>query len=85
MMNWWQGAVIWNDKDCGGSSSDPHTWTLVCATSLSGGISDGSTLTMQRGHVTLSATVRRLPHFNLTEDVFKHNKFSLQITSETSV
>ena len=87
-MNHCQGAVIWNDKDCGSSStSDPHTWTLVCATSLSGGISDGSMFRMQRGNVTLSATVRRLPHFNLTEDIFsaKHNKFTLQISSETSV
>jgi len=42
---------------------------------------------MQRGNVTLFATVRKLPHFNLTEDVFsaKNNKFSLQISSETSV
>jgi len=42
---------------------------------------------MHRGNVTLFATVRTLPHFNLTEDVFsaKNNKFALQISSETSV
>jgi len=81
-----QGAVIWNDKECG-PGSDPHTWTLVCASNLSGGISDGTMFRMQRGNVTLFATVRKLPHFNLTEDIFsmKHNKFSLQISSETSV
>jgi len=78
--------VIWNDKDCG-DASDPHTWTLVCTSSLSGSISDGSMFRMQHGNVTLFASVRKLPHFNLTEDVFsvKHNKFSLQISSETSV
>ena len=81
-----QGAVIWNDRESS-TASDPHTWTLVCASSLSGGISDGTLFRMQRGNVTLFATVRKLPHFNLTEDVFsaKHNMFSLQITSETSV
>jgi len=78
--------VIWNDKDCG-AASDPHTWTLFCATTLSGGISDGTTFRMQRGNITLFATVRKLPHFNLTEDIFnaKRNAFSLQISSETSV
>ena len=81
-----QGAVIWNDKDCG-TSSGPHTWTVYCASSLSASIRDGTVFRMQRGNVTLFATVRKLPHFNLTEDVFsaKNNKFSLQISSETSV
>jgi len=82
----WQGAVIWNDKECG-AASDPHTWTVFCPTSLSSSIGDGTTFRMQRGNVTLFASVRKLPHFNLTEDVFsaKNNKFSLQISSETSV
>jgi len=78
--------VIWNDKECG-AGTDPHTWTLICASSTSRGISDGTMFRMQRGNVTLFAAVRRLPHFNLTEDVLnaKNNKFSLQISSETSV
>ena len=78
--------MIWNDKECG-AVSDPHTWTVVCAASLSGSVSDGTTFKLQRGNVALIATVRKLPHFNLTEDVFsaKNNKFSLQISSETSV
>ena len=78
--------MIWNDRECG-AASDPHSWTMICASSLSGGISDGTMFRMQRGNVTLFATVRKLPHFNLTEDVFsaKNNMFSLQISSETSV
>jgi len=81
-----QGAVIWNDRESK-DSPDPHTWTLVCASNLSGGICDGTVFRMQRGNVTLFATVRKLPHFNVTEDVFstKNNMFSLQISSETSV
>jgi len=81
-----QGAVIWNDKECG-AASDPHTWTVFCSSSLSASIKDGTMFRMQRGNVTLFATVRTLPHFNLTEDVFsaKNNKFALQISSETSV
>lgn len=84
-----QGNVIWNEKDYGSGvePSETHTWTITSAKGLSVGISDGITVRMQRGHVTLVATIRQMPHFNLTEDAFtgKNTKFALQLSSETSV
>jgi vang-like len=81
--------VIWNDKDCGPDNDAPetHTWTIVSAKGLTVGVGDGTVVRMQRGDVTLIATVRRIPHFNLTEDAFngKNAKFALQLSSETSV
>ena len=50
-------------------------------------IGDGTLLRLQRGDVTLLATVRQLPHFNVTEDSFnaKNTKIAVQLSSETSV
>ncbi len=44
-------------------------------------------LQLRQGDVSLLVTVRKLPHFNLTEEVIdpKTNKFVLRLNSETSV
>ena len=67
-----QGAVIWNDKEHRAS----QTWALVCSQLVSRTAEDGCTFAL-----------RKMPHFNLTEDVMdpKNNKFVLRLNSETSV
>lgn len=82
-----QGVVVWNDKEMSGSGGSTHTWTLVCDQLLSRALEHGTVLQLRHGDVSLLAFVRRLPHFNLTEDVIdpKSNKFVLKLNSETSV
>ena len=78
-----QGAVIWNDKEYRGS----QTWVLVCEQLVSRAVEHGSLFQLRQGDVSLMVYVRKLPHFNLTEDVIdpKTNKFVLRLNSETSV
>jgi vang-like len=78
-----QGAIIWNDKDY----RSTHTWVLVCDQLLCRAVEHDSVFQLRQGDVSLLVNVRRLPHFNVTEEVIdpKHNKFVLRMNSETSV
>ncbi|CAG2256124.1 vang-like protein 2-B [Mytilus edulis] len=77
------GAIIMSEKDC-----RPVTkWVLVCDQLLSREIEHNLTFQLRQNDVSLLCVVKRLPHFNLTEDVIdpKTNKFVLRLNSETSV
>lgn len=78
-----QGAVIMNDKDYRGT----HKWVLICDQLLTREIEHGSIFQLRQNDVSLLCSVRKLPHFNVTEDVIdpKTNKFVLRLNSETSV
>ena len=78
-----QGAVILNDADY----SSVSRWVLVCDQLLTREIEHGWFFQLRHGDVSLMCTVRRIPHFSLTEDVIdpKSNKFVLRLNSETSV
>ncbi|ELT97931.1 hypothetical protein CAPTEDRAFT_198451 [Capitella teleta] len=78
-----QGATIWNDKD----HRATQKWVLVCDQLLSREVEDGTLFQLRQGDVSVLASVRKMPHFNVTEDVLdpKTNKFVLRLNSETSV
>lgn len=78
-----QGSVIWNDKDY----RPTHTWILICDQLLCRAVEHGTAFQLRQGDVSVMVNVRRLPHFNLTEEVLdpKTNKFVLRLNSETSV
>ena len=78
-----QGPAILNDKDY----RNTQTWTLVCDTLLSRAVEHGTVFQLKQGEVSLLVHVRKLPHFNITEEVInpKTNKFVLRLNSETSV
>ena len=64
-----------------------QTWTLICEQLLSREIEAGTMFQLRQGDVSLLVFVRKMPHFNLTEEVLdpKTNKFVLKLNSETSV
>ena len=76
-------CVAWNDKDY----KSTQTWVLVCDQLLSRAVEPGTLFQLKQGDVSILCTVRRLPHFNLTEEVIdpKNNKFVLRLNSETSM
>jgi len=78
-----QGIVIWNDKDY----RHTQTWSITCERLLSRCVDDGTVFELRQGEVALLVAVRRLPHFNLVEEVLngKGGKFVLRMNSETSV
>ena len=78
-----QGIAIWNDKDY----RSTQTWSITCDRLLSRCIDDGTVFELRQGDVAVLITVRRLPHFNLVEEVLdgKGSKFVLRMNSETSV
>ena len=78
-----QGAVLWNDRD----RRPTQTWVLVCDQLLSRAAGDGTLFQLRQGDVSILCSVRKLPHFSLTEEVIdpKTNKFVLRLNSETSV
>ena len=78
-----QGIVIWSNKDY----RRTQTWSVTCARLLSRCVEDGTVFELRQGDVTLLVSVRRLPHFNLVEEVLdgKGSKFVLRMNSETSV
>jgi len=78
-----QGIVIWNDRDYRGT----QTWSITCDRLMSRCVEDGTVFELRRADVSLLVTVRRLPHFNLVEEVLggKGGKFVLRMNSETSV
>ncbi|KAK3107775.1 hypothetical protein FSP39_021993 [Pinctada imbricata] len=78
-----QGAVIMNEKDY----KDIQKWVLVSDQLLTRELEHHSVFQLRQNDVSLLCTVKRLPHFNLTEEVInpKTNKFVLRLNSETSV
>lgn len=77
------GPIITNDKDY----RSTQTWTLICDQLLSRSIQHGTVFQLRYNEVSLLIDVKRMPHFNLTEEVIdpKLNKFVLRLNSETSV
>ncbi|CAH1797394.1 unnamed protein product [Owenia fusiformis] len=78
-----QGAVIYNDREYKSS----HNWVLISDSLLSSAVEHGTIFNLRQGEVGLMVSIRKLPHFNLTEEVLdpKMNKFVLRLNSETSV
>ncbi|XP_052214074.1 LOW QUALITY PROTEIN: vang-like protein 2-B [Dreissena polymorpha] len=79
----YQGVVIMNAKDY----RDTQNWVLVCDQLLTREIEHNFVFQLRQNDVSLLCSVRKLPHFNLTEEVIdpKSNKFVLKLSSETSV
>ena len=78
-----QGPVVMNEKEY----RSTHTWVLICDQLLCRAVEHNTVFQLRQGDVSLLITARRLPHFNLTEEVIdpKSNKFVLRMNSETSV
>ncbi|XP_052804333.1 vang-like protein 2-B [Mya arenaria] len=78
-----QGIVIMNSKDY----RDTQKWVLVCDQLLTREIEHNLVFQLRQNDVSLLCSVRKLPHFNITEEVIdpKSNKFVLKLSSETSV
>jgi vang-like len=64
-----------------------QSWILICDTSLYQNIEDNLMLVLKQNEVSLMCTFKRLPRFNLIEDILdpKRNKFVLKLNSETTV
>lgn len=78
-----QGVVIMNDKEY----KEVEKWILVSDQLLTRELEHNSMFQLRQNDISLLCTVKRLPHFNLTEEVInpKTNKFVLRLNSETSV
>lgn len=63
------------------------SWILYSDRLVSRNICDGTVFHLCQGDISLFCTVRSLPNFNLTEEIFpeKCNKFIFKLDSETSV
>jgi vang-like len=63
------------------------SWALVSDFSVSRTLAKDTNFLLKNGDVSLLVSVAPLPHFNLTEQVVdpKSNKFTLRLSSETSV
>ncbi|XP_066263068.1 vang-like protein 2 [Euwallacea similis] len=75
--------VLQNDKE----QKEVQTWALICEELLTRPMTDGTTFQLRQNDVSLLCSIRKLPHFNITEEVVdpKSNKFVLRLNSETSV
>lgn len=75
--------VLQNDKEQKGI----QTWALICEELLSRPIRHGTQFQLRQNDVSLLCQIKKLPHFNITEEVVdpKSNKFVLRLNSETSV
>ena len=64
-----------------------QSWILICDTALHQGIDDNILFVLKQNEVSLMCTFKRLPHFNLIEDILdpQRNKFVLKLNSETTV
>jgi vang-like len=62
-------------------------WILICDNSLYQNIEDNLMIVLKQNEVSLMCTFKRLPRFNLIEDILdpKRNKFTLRLNSETTV
>ena len=78
-----QGVVIMNEKDY----RNTQKWVLICDQLLTREIEHGILFQLRHNDVSLMCSVKKLPHFNITEEVIdpKSNKFVLRLNSETSV
>ncbi|XP_046375383.1 vang-like protein 2 [Haliotis rufescens] len=78
-----QGVVIMNEK----SYKSTERWVLVCDQLVTREVEHGSLFQLRSGDVSLLCSIRKIPHFSLTEEVIdpKNNKFVLRLNSETSV
>lgn len=78
-----QGVVIMNNKDY----RDTEKWVLICDQLLTREIEHGTIFQLRQNDISLLCSVKKLPHFNITEEVIdpKSNKFVLRLNSETSV
>lgn len=78
-----QGVVIMNGKDY----RNTQKWVLICEQLLTREIEHEMVFQLRQNDVSLLCTVKKLPHFNIIEEVIdpKHNKFVLRLNSETSV
>ena len=64
-----------------------QSWILICDTSLYQNVEDNLMFVLKQNEVCLMCTFKRLPRFNLVEDILdpKRNKFVLKLNSETTV
>jgi vang-like len=64
-----------------------QSWILICDTVLYQNIEDNLMIVLKQNDVSLMCTFKRLPKFNLIEDILdpKRNKFVLKLNSETTV
>lgn len=64
-----------------------QSWILICDTVLHQGVGDNIMFVLKQNEVSLMCTFKRLPHFNLIEDILdpQRNKFVLKLNSETTV
>ncbi|KAK9879219.1 hypothetical protein WA026_004064 [Henosepilachna vigintioctopunctata] len=75
--------VLQNDKE----QKDVQTWALICEELLARPVVDNVIFQLRQNDISLICTVKKIPHFNITEEVVdpKSNKFVLKLNSETSV
>ncbi|KAL3279415.1 hypothetical protein HHI36_016926 [Cryptolaemus montrouzieri] len=75
--------VLQNDKE----QKDVQTWALICEELLARPLVDNVVFQLRQNDISLICTVKKIPHFNITEEVVdpKSNKFVLRLNSETSV
>ncbi|XP_069115604.1 vang-like protein 2 [Argopecten irradians] len=78
-----QGPVIMDDHNY----RPIQKWVLVCDQLLTREMEHNTIFQLRQNDVSLLVSVKRIPHFNLTEEVIdpKNNKFVLRLNSETSV
>lgn len=78
-----ENPILQNEKERGHDQS----WSLICDELLSRPIFDKCVFQLVQNDVSLTVSVHKLPHFNITEKVVdpKCNKFVLRLNSETSV
>jgi vang-like len=73
-----------------GSSASTKTdqnWIVICESALYQSIEDNLMLVLKQNEVSLMCTFKRLPRFNLIEDILdpRRNKFLIKVSSETTV
>ena len=64
-----------------------QSWILICDIALYQNVEDNLMLVLKQNEVSLMCTFKRLPRFNLIEDILDptRNKFVLKLNSETTV
>ena len=77
------GSVINHPKQTG----DMESWSLTSENFISRGIDADTQFVLKRSDISLLCVVKRIPYFNLTEQVVdsKDHQFVLRLNSETSV
>lgn len=64
-----------------------QTWILISDSALYQSVEDNLMFVLKQNEITLMCTFKRLPRFNLIEDILdpKRNKFVLKLNTETTV